>query len=92
MRTGRKIGPLLLSLFVGLSVLAAVGVSHVSAKGTGPTYSCSVSVTYTTNTFYVKTTVKATGGPAGARTVITTKVDVNRNVTDSIRSRVVRFS
>jgi hypothetical protein len=60
MRTGRKIGPLLLGLFVGLSVIAALGVSPAYAKG--PTYSCTVSVTYTTNTFYVKTTVKASGG------------------------------
>jgi hypothetical protein len=62
MRTGRKMGPLLLGLFVGLSIIAAMGVSPAYAKGTGPTYSCTVSVTYTTNTFYVKTTVTASGG------------------------------
>jgi hypothetical protein len=62
MRTGRKTGPLLLGLFVGLSIIAAMGVSPAYAKGTGPTYSCTVSVTYTTNTFYVKTTVQASGG------------------------------
>jgi len=66
MRTGRTLGPLLLGLFVGLSVIAAMGVTPAYAKGSGgssgPTYSCAVSVTYTTNTFYVKTTVTATGG------------------------------
>src|SRR5207245_7640016 len=31
-------------------------------SGSGPTYSCTVSVTYTTNLFYVKTTVTASGG------------------------------
>ena len=62
MRTGRSVGPLLLGLFVGLSVVAALGVSPVYAKSTGPTYSCMVSVTYSTNLFYVKTTVKASGG------------------------------
>ncbi len=62
MRTGRNLGPLLLGLFVGLSVIAALGVSPAYAKGTGPTYSCTVSVTYTTNLFYVKTTVTASGG------------------------------
>ena len=62
MRTGRNLGPLLLGLFVGLSVIAALGVSPAYARGTGPTYSCAVSVTYTTSTFYVKTTVTATGG------------------------------
>jgi hypothetical protein len=61
MRTGRSMA-LLLGLFVGLSVIAALGVSPAYAKGTGPTYSCTVSVTYTTNTFYVKTTITATGG------------------------------
>lgn len=53
---------LLLGLFVGLSVIAALGVSPAYARGTGPTYSCTVSVTYTTNTFYVKTTLVASGG------------------------------
>src|SRR5712692_4088589 len=62
MRTGRNLGPILLGLFVGLSVIAALGVSPAYAKGTGPTYSCTVSVTYTTNLFYVKTTVTASGG------------------------------
>jgi hypothetical protein len=62
MRTRRSVGPLLLGLFVGLSVIAVLDVSPANAKGTGPTYSCTVSVTYTTNTFYVKTTVKSTGG------------------------------
>ena len=62
MRNGRKIGPLLLGLFVGLSVIAAMGVAPAYARGTGPTYSCTVNVTYTTNTFYVKTTVSASGG------------------------------
>ena len=64
MRTGRNLGPLLLGLFVGLSIIAALGVTPAYAKGSGsgPTYSCAVSVTYTTNTFYVKTTVTATGG------------------------------
>lgn len=55
-------GPLLLGLFVGLSIIAALGVSPAHARGTGPTYSCTVSVTYTTNLFYVKTTVQASGG------------------------------
>lgn len=62
MRTRRSVGPLLLGLFVGLSVIALLGVSPAAAKGTGPTYSCTVSVTYTSSTFYVKTTVTATGG------------------------------
>ncbi len=62
MRTGRHVSPLLLGLFVGLSVVAAMGVSPAYAKGTGPTYSCTVAVTYTTSAFYVKTTVTATGG------------------------------
>jgi hypothetical protein len=62
MRTGRSVGPLLLGLFVGLSVIAVLGVSPAYARSTGPTYSCTVSVTYTTNTFYVKTTVTAAGG------------------------------
>ena len=62
MRNGREIGPLLLGLFVGLSVIAVFAVSPAYAKGTGPTYSCTVSVTYTTNTFYVKTTVTSSGG------------------------------
>src|SRR5205809_7152734 len=64
MRTGRNFGPLLLGLFVGLSIIAALGVTPAYAKGSGsgPTYSCAVSGTYTTNTFYVKTTVTATGG------------------------------
>ena len=66
MRTRRSVGPLLLGLFVGLSVIAALGVTPAYAKGSGgssgPTYSCAVSVTYTTNTFYVKTTVTSTGG------------------------------
>lgn len=62
MRNGRKIGPLLLGLFVALSVVAVFGVSPAYARGTGPTYSCTVQVTYTTNTFYVKTTVTASGG------------------------------
>ena len=62
MRTGRSVGPLLLGLFVGLSIIAALGVSPAYARGTGPTYSCTVSVTYTTNLFYVKTTVKVVGG------------------------------
>src|SRR5881396_1571488 len=64
MRTGRKVSPLLLGLFVGLSVIAALGVSPVYAKGTGPTYSCTVSVTYTTNTFYVKSTNGYLPGPS----------------------------
>jgi hypothetical protein len=62
MRTGRSVGPLLLGLFVGLSVIAVLGVSPAYARGTGPTYSCTVSVTYTSSTFYVKTTVTANGG------------------------------
>src|SRR2546422_10437162 len=63
MRTGRNLGPLLLGLFVGLSVIAALGVTPAYAKGgsSGPSYSCAVSVTYTTNTFYVKKTVTAPG-------------------------------
>jgi hypothetical protein len=64
MRNGRELGPLLLGLFVGLSVLAVFAVSPAYARGTGtgPTYSCSVSVTYTTNTFYVKTKVTVSSG------------------------------
>ncbi|HEX4920252.1 MAG TPA: hypothetical protein VFV92_05875 [Candidatus Bathyarchaeia archaeon] len=42
--------------------MAVFAVSPAYARGTGPTYSCNVSVTYTTNTFYVKTTVTASGG------------------------------
>ncbi len=63
---GRKVSPLLLGLFVSLSIVAVFGVTPAYAKGGGnsggPTYSCSVAVTYTTNTFYVKTTVTASGG------------------------------
>jgi len=62
MRTGMRVAPLLLGLFVGLSVIALLGVSPAAARGTGPTYSCQVTVTYTTNLFYVKTAVTATGG------------------------------
>jgi|SRR5215831_11770732 len=61
MRNGGRIGPLLLGLFVGLSVIAALGVAPAYAKGT-PTYSCTVTVTYTTNLFYVKTAVSVSGG------------------------------
>ncbi len=65
MRTrGRKLSPLLLGLFVSLSIVAVLGVTPAYAKGGsgGPTYTCSVAVSYTTNTFYVKTTVTASGG------------------------------
>jgi|SRR5690242_6052120 len=61
MRTGRSMA-LLLGLFVGLSVIAAMGVSPAYARGTGPTYSCTVSVTYITNLFYGKTSLTALGG------------------------------
>jgi hypothetical protein len=61
MGTRRNIGPLLLGLFVGLGVIAALGISPAFAT-TSPTYSCTVSVTYTTKEFYVKTIVTASGG------------------------------
>jgi len=60
MGNGRKIGTLLLGLFVGLSIIAAMSISPAVAQG--PTYSCTVAVTHTSAAFYVQTTVVASGG------------------------------
>jgi hypothetical protein len=60
MRNRGRIGSLLLGLFVGLSIIAAMSVSPANAQS--PTYSCSVSVTHTSTAFYVKTTTVARGG------------------------------
>ena|ERR1700756_5072492 len=67
MGTRRSIGPLLLGLFVGLSIVAVLGIAPAYARGGtggsgGSPYSCTVGVTYTTGTFYVKTTVTASSG------------------------------
>ncbi len=60
------VSPLLLGLFVSLSIVAVLGVTPAYARGgggsAGPIYTCSVAVSYTTNTFYVKTTVTASSG------------------------------
>lgn len=60
---GRRVSPLLLGLFVSLSIVAVLGVSPAHARGGGGSpYTCSVAVTYTTGMFYVKTTVTASSG------------------------------
>ncbi len=63
---GRRVSPLLLGLFVSLSIVAVLGVAPVYAKGGGggggATYTCSVAITYSTSTFTVKTTVTASSG------------------------------
>ena len=64
---GNRVSPLLLGLFVSLSIVAVLGVAPVYAKGgggggTGPQYTCSVAITYSTSTFTVKTTVTASSG------------------------------
>jgi hypothetical protein len=60
------VSPLLLGLFVSLSIVAVLGVAPVYAKGGGnsggPSYTCSVAVSYASGTFYVKTTVMAPSG------------------------------
>ena len=60
MRNRERLSPLLLGLFVGLSIIAVLGVSPGHAQG--PTYSCTVSVTHTSTAFYVQTTTIASGG------------------------------
>ena len=62
MRVGRKVNPLLLGLFVCLSIVALSAVTPAHAKGTSSPYTCSVSVTTATGNFYVKTTVNAATG------------------------------
>ncbi len=69
---GRRVSPLLLGLFVSLSIAALAIVTPVQAAkpggggggggGGSTTYSCSVAVTYFPGTFTVKTTVTATSG------------------------------
>ncbi len=64
---GRRVSPLLLGLFVSLSIVAGIAVSPVQARGGGggggaSPYSCTVAVTYSPTTFYVKTTVNAASG------------------------------
>ena len=63
---GRWASPLLLGLFVSLSIVAVLGVAPVYAKGGGgsgrASYTCSVGVTYASGIFYVTTTVTASSG------------------------------
>ena len=62
MRVGRKVNPLLLGLFVCLSIVALSAVTPAHARGTGSPYSCSVGITVASGNFYVKTTVSAATG------------------------------
>jgi len=60
---GKKVNPLLLALFVSLSIVALSAVAPAHARGgTGSPYSCAVNVTVTSGNFYVKTTVNAASG------------------------------
>ncbi len=59
--------PLLLGLFVSLSIVAVLSVTPAyaakpSGGGSTPPYTCSVAVTYAPGTFYVQTTVTAATG------------------------------
>ena len=62
MRVGGKVNPLLLGLFVCLSIVALSAVTPAHARGTGSPYSCSVGITVASGNFYVKTTVSAATG------------------------------
>ncbi len=62
---GRRVSPLLLGLFVSLSIVALLSVTPVQARGGGggaSPYSCAVSVSVSGGNFYVATTVNAASG------------------------------
>jgi hypothetical protein len=59
---GKKINPLLLALFVSLSIVALSAVTPAHARGGSSPYSCTVNVTTASGNFYVKTTVNAASG------------------------------
>ena len=59
---GKKFNPLLLALFVSLSIVALSAVTPAHARGTGSPYACIVNVTTASGNFYVKTTVTAASG------------------------------
>ena len=59
---GKKVNPLLLGLFVCLSIVALSAVTPAHARGSGSPYSCSVGITVASGNFYVKTTVTAATG------------------------------
>ncbi len=65
---GRRVSPLLLGLFVSLSIVALTAVAPVQARGGAgggggaSPYSCAVSVSVSGGNFYVQTTVNAASG------------------------------
>ena len=59
---GKKVNPLLLALFVSLSIVALSAVTPAHAKGSSSPYSCTVNVTTASGNFYVKTTVNSASG------------------------------
>ena len=59
---GKKVNPLLLGLFVCLSIVALSAVTPAHARGTGSPYSCTVGITVASGTFYVNTTANAATG------------------------------
>ena len=71
-----RVSPILLGLFVSLSIVALVTVTPVQAakrasavnSSGGTSYSCNVGVTYTPSWFTVQTTITATGGSLPGRT------------------------
>ncbi len=59
---GKKVNPLLLALFVSLSIVALSAVTPAHAKGGSSPYSCTVNISTASGNFYVKTTVNAASG------------------------------
>jgi hypothetical protein len=59
---GKKVNPLLLALFVSLSIVALSAVTPAHARGSGSPYSCTVGITVASGNFYVQTTVTAASG------------------------------